>query len=105
MNQNLQSRCGLLTSWPLLMMIRAQQSLPAIVSGGKLDQADATVSQNWEFHQEIVWDGENWFLDLTLFLSFLAAWNPDQAVHFVRLWHLIKMIGLQNMLLDFVSIN
>jgi hypothetical protein len=28
------------------MMIRAQQSLPAIVSGGKLDQADATVSQN-----------------------------------------------------------
>ena len=65
MNQKLQSRCGLLTSWPLLMMIRAQQSLPAIVSGGKLDQADATVSQNWEFHPEIVWDGEN-----QLFLSF-----------------------------------
>ena len=57
----------------------AQSSLPAIVSGGKLDQADATVSQNWQFHPEIVWDGKT-----TCFFHFLkSSWYTYITDHWI----------------------
>ena len=39
------------------------------------------------------------------FNTFFATWNPDQATVFFCLWHLIKIIGLQNTLIDFVFIT